>query len=80
MLFAKEHACQMRGRFGNRSEPIDPTDDLIAKGRIKGWFLQPGDCRIRLAHVFPMTKATPRVLFGRSIQIRCQQAGESRTV
>src|SRR6266849_5864749 len=80
MLLAQEHACQMLVRFRNRSKPIDPADDLIAKGRVKGRVLQPGDCRIHLAHVFPMTKATPRVLFGRSIQVRCQRAGESRTV
>jgi hypothetical protein len=44
----------MAWRFGNRRQPVDPADDLIAEGRgLSGGF------RILLTHVFPMMQAMP---------------------
>src|SRR3977135_3429957 len=50
MLRRQEYPRQIFRRPGNGPELIDPPDDLVAKRRSS----RPGNCRLYLAHAFPV--------------------------
>jgi hypothetical protein len=70
----------MLGRLGNRCQPVDAADDLIAERGV----LEPGAGRLHFTHAFPMTKAkadpkrisTDRYKFGAS----AREASFPRTI
>jgi hypothetical protein len=55
MLPGEKNAREMLWRLGNRCQPVDAADDLVAERRV----LVPCAGRIHLTHAFPMPKAAP---------------------